>query len=255
MKPVAALFLTLIWLIISGGRPLVGAAQKETRSDWEKKIVCNDYDEFYINEQQTVQTGNFTIPNGDLIVVEKRYLRLTLYRDGNVLKQYTVAIGKPETPTPVGEWKIINKGGKWGGGFGARWMGINCPWGIYGIHGTNKPDSIGRKSSHGCIRMHNRNVIELYNLVQVGTPVHIIGELPKVVFRKNYRRGSVGEDVLRLQFALRDLGFNPGPADARFGDGMEQAVCKLQQFYGLSVTGNITPNEQFILGVESKPKK
>ncbi|HYH04763.1 MAG TPA: L,D-transpeptidase, partial [Bacillota bacterium] len=167
MKPVFQLCLTLVWLMVFGGVSLSEApTEGNIHLELGKKVVCKDCDEFCINERQTVETGNFTMSNGDLIVVEKRYLRLTLYRDGNVLKRYTVAVGKPETPTPVGEWKIINKGGKWGGAFGDRWMGINCPWGIYGIHGTDKPGSIGRMSSHGCIRMHNRNVMELYSLVQ-----------------------------------------------------------------------------------------
>ena len=43
--------------------------------------------------------------------------------------------------------------------------------GEYAIHGTNRPESIGRFVSAGCIRMHNRDIVELYGLVGVGTPV------------------------------------------------------------------------------------
>jgi lipoprotein-anchoring transpeptidase ErfK/SrfK len=43
--------------------------------------------------------------------------------------------------------------------------------GEYAIHGTNRPESIGRFVSAGCIRMHNRDIVELYRLVGVGTPV------------------------------------------------------------------------------------
>jgi len=218
----------------------------------ERKVICQDREEFYINERQRVEPVNLPITSGDLLVVEKRSPRLTLYRDGNVLQRYPIAIGKPTTPSPVGEWKIIHKGGKWGGGFGARWLGLNCPWGIYGIHGTNKPGSIGRMSSHGCIRMYNRDVLELYNLVQIGTPVHIIGDLAPVKLRKIYQRGTTGEDIVMLQFAMRKFGFNPGPADARYGPGMEQAVRKLQKFYGLAPTGKITRNEQFLLSPHLK---
>lgn len=46
--------------------------------------------------------------------------------------------------------------------------------GEYAIHGTNRPASIGGFVSYGCIRMHNRDIVELYRLVAVGTPV--IGE-------------------------------------------------------------------------------
>ncbi len=59
-----------------------------------------------------------------------------------------------------------------GGGFGSRWMGLNVPWGgKYGIHGTNQPGSIGFNASAGCIRMRNKDVEELYNLVEYNTTV------------------------------------------------------------------------------------
>ena len=46
------------------------------------------------------------------------------------------------------------------------WLGgLNIPNGIYGIHGTNNPSSIGRKVSHGCIRMYNNDIIELSKIV------------------------------------------------------------------------------------------
>jgi len=64
---------------------------------------------------------------------------LEVYNDGQLYKKYRVAVGKSETPTPVGEWKVVWKDYNWGSGFGTRWMGLNVPWGIYGIHGTNNP--------------------------------------------------------------------------------------------------------------------
>jgi hypothetical protein len=214
-----------------------------------EEIICKDGERFGINERDAVKTAIQHRDGSDLIVIEKRYLRLTLYRDRKPLKIYTVAIGKPDTPSPVGEWRIIHKGGKWGGGFGERWMGLNVPWGTYGIHGTNKPESIGRMSSHGCIRMQNRQVTELYNLVQVGTPVHIVGDLPRVTPRRIFQRKASGEDVLLLQFALRSNGFECGPADGRFGTGVEQAVFKLQKFYGLPLTGKVSLTEQYLTGL------
>lgn len=98
---------------------------------------------------------------------------LTLYKNEKVLKQYPVAVGKPQTPTPKGHYKIINKAVNPGGAFGVRWLGLNIPRGGYGIHGTNNPNSIGKSISHGCIRMYNKDVIELSNLVPIGTPVTI----------------------------------------------------------------------------------
>lgn len=108
------------------------------------------------------------------ITIHTKNRTLTLYKDGKVHKVYPVAVGKTSTPTPKGTFRIINKAINPGGPFGVRWMGLNAPQGGIGIHGTNNPASIGKSVSNGCIRMHNRNVIELSNLVPVGTVVKII---------------------------------------------------------------------------------
>ncbi|MBB6216462.1 lipoprotein-anchoring transpeptidase ErfK/SrfK [Anaerosolibacter carboniphilus] len=97
---------------------------------------------------------------------------LTLYRNGQWFKSYPVAVGKSATPTPKGTFKIVNKSINPGGPFGVRWMGLSKPH--IGIHGTNNPSSIGKFISNGCIRMHNKDVIELYNLVPIGTTVKIV---------------------------------------------------------------------------------
>lgn len=105
------------------------------------------------------------------ISVYIRTKRLTLYRYGKVAKTYPVATGKPETPSPLGTFTIVNKQLNPGGPFGTRWMGLSEPH--YGIHGTNNPSSIGQAASNGCIRMHNKDVEELFNLVSIRTPVTI----------------------------------------------------------------------------------
>lgn len=106
------------------------------------------------------------------ITVSVATRRLTLFKDGKVFKSYPIAVGKPSTPTPRGNFKIVNKQVSPGGPFGARWLGLSKKG--YGIHGTNNPASIGKAVSNGCIRLHNNNVIELFNLVSVGTLVRII---------------------------------------------------------------------------------
>ncbi|EYE88563.1 hypothetical protein Q428_07315 [Fervidicella metallireducens AeB] len=106
-----------------------------------------------------------------LIIVDTKERRLSLLINNKIIKSYKVGVGKPSTPTPKGRFKIINKVINPGGPFGARWMGLNVN-GI-GIHGTNSPESIGKYVSHGCIRMYNRDVIELFNKVPIGTPVVI----------------------------------------------------------------------------------
>lgn len=122
----------------------------------------------YFNEYSNYYRVSYRIT----INVNKR--SLTLFRDNKVFKTYKVAVGKPSTPTPKGTFKIVNKAVNPGGPFGAKWMGLNAPNGDYGIHGTNDPSSIGNAISNGCIRMYNKDVIEVFNLVPIGTVVKII---------------------------------------------------------------------------------
>ncbi|WP_027090931.1 L,D-transpeptidase [Cohnella thermotolerans] len=110
------------------------------------------------------------MPNYRMIVdLSDRQLYLL---DGNVVQRgFPVGIGRMVTQTPVGEYTIVNKQANPGGPFGAFWMGLSKPH--YGIHGTNDPSSIGKIVSHGCVRMHNRDVVALAALVPIGTRVTI----------------------------------------------------------------------------------
>ncbi len=62
-------------------------------------------------------------------------------------------------------------------------MGLNL--GSITIHGTNKPHGIGLRSSHGCIRMYPEDIEKLFNMVKVGTPVHIIDQSYKLGWAGN----------------------------------------------------------------------
>lgn len=106
------------------------------------------------------------------LTVNTRDKKLNLFRNGKQYKSYPVAIGKPSTPTPKGNFRIINKDDNpIGPQFGAKWLGLSAPH--IGIHGTNHPESIGHAVSDGCIRMHNRDILELYYMLPLGTPVTI----------------------------------------------------------------------------------
>lgn len=105
------------------------------------------------------------------ILIAKASRHLTLFDGNSPLRQYPVAIGKPATPTPEGNYAVATKILNPGGVLGSRWMGLNFD--AYGIHGTNAPWLIGKMVSNGCIRMHNAHVEELFHLVNVGTPVFI----------------------------------------------------------------------------------
>ena len=113
--------------------------------------------------------------------------RLALVESGRVLKVYPTAVGASITPTPTGSYRIIQRipnptwytrgrvvpPGK-SNPLGTRWLGISVKG--YGIHGTNNPSSIGHNASHGCIRMRNHDVEELFELVAIGDEVELYGE-------------------------------------------------------------------------------
>ena len=121
-----------------------------------------------------------------LIVVSLEDRKLALVEDGQVLKVYPVAIGKPSTPSPVGTYTVKNhvKNPTYshdgrvippgpGNPVGSRWMGLSIAG--YGIHGTNEPKSIGKAASHGCIRMAKADLEELFPMVTVGDTVELVG--------------------------------------------------------------------------------
>jgi lipoprotein-anchoring transpeptidase ErfK/SrfK len=113
--------------------------------------------------------------------------KLALFENGKVARIYRVAVGKTSTPSPVGEFKIVNRvtsptyyhkgqviaAGK-GNPVGSRWMGLSAKG--YGIHGTNQPNSIGKAASTGCIRVGKKDLEELFALVDVGDAVQIRAE-------------------------------------------------------------------------------
>jgi lipoprotein-anchoring transpeptidase ErfK/SrfK len=87
------------------------------------------------------------------------------------MKVYPIAVGKILSGTPIGEFVIVNREPNPGGPFGVLWMSLSKIH--YGIHGTNDPSSIGKAVSRGCIRMQNRDVLELGSIVPNGTRVII----------------------------------------------------------------------------------
>ena len=113
--------------------------------------------------------------------------KLALFADGRLVRIYRIAVGKTSTPSPVGEFKILNRvsnpayyhkgqviaAGN-GNPVGTRWMGLSAKG--YGIHGTNQPNSIGKAASTGCIRMSKPDLEELFAIVDVGDPVQIRAE-------------------------------------------------------------------------------
>jgi len=118
------------------------------------------------------------------IVVSIPHRQLAVVEAGQVVKVYAVAVGAEESPSPQGDFTITHRlvnptyyhpGKVIGPGksnpLGTRWIGLNKKG--YGIHGTNLPASIGKAASHGCIRMRQADLEELFAMTNVGDKVVI----------------------------------------------------------------------------------
>lgn len=121
------------------------------------------------------------------IVVSIPDRKLALVEDGRVVKIYQVAIGARVSPTPSGVFTIANRillptyyapgivlAPGPGNPLGTRWIGLSVR--SFGIHGTNQPSSIGRPRSHGCVRMRNSDVEDLFERVRAGDRVELVAE-------------------------------------------------------------------------------
>ena len=118
------------------------------------------------------------------IVISIPDRKLALVEGDRVVRVFDTAVGAARTPSPMGSYTIIARladptwytrgrivpPGK-SNPLGTRWLGLSLKG--YGIHGTNNPASIGHNASHGCIRMRNRDVEELFEMVAVGDAVEL----------------------------------------------------------------------------------
>jgi lipoprotein-anchoring transpeptidase ErfK/SrfK len=112
---------------------------------------------------------------------------LAVVENDHVVELYAVAVGAPATPSPVGVFTIVNRvsnptyyrpGKVVAPGprnpLGTRWMGLSLKG--YGIHGTDRPQSIGYAKSMGCIRLRNSDVERLFDRVRAGDVVELHAE-------------------------------------------------------------------------------
>jgi hypothetical protein len=187
-------------------------------------------------------TSNHTVEVGYYISEKSPYhifinldeQKMYVYKDNILHKIYPVSGGKKKSPSPVGEWVIIEKQ-RWGGSFGGAWMGLNVPWGRYGIHGTKQPWAVGQQNiSGGCIRMKNEDARDLYEYIPHGTKVIIAFESQPF---RNLKDGDIGSDVYKVQTALKQLGYYNNWCDGKFGEATKRAVLKFQDDFDLAETG------------------
>jgi len=183
-------------------------------------ILINDIKDpkvIYVGQRLKIGRVKF-IDNPTVIVVNLRTARMGLYYDGELIKVYPIAVGRGDSTPPGKYWilrKEINPALYWYGeyiapspvnGLGTRYMQLSNP--EYGIHGTSKPWEIGRRISHGCIRMFNRDVEELDSFAGVGSTVITISvdedfKRYLVNMLEDYSFGKVAEKIGRTSGAER----------------------------------------------------
>ena len=229
--------LTLILALIAAFLSIIDLGKRQVvQTDyilWEESCIreFNESEELYIFIDLTKRT-------------------LFLFKNGEQIKKYNIAIGTKKNPSPIGVFRIIEKG-KWGKGFGGRWMGLNVPWGVYGIHGTTIPDSIGRAASHGCIRMRRRDAAELYEYVKYGTVVEIYGG-PFGPFGKGFRElypGDSGADVMEVQRNLKLKGYYKGNLSGYYCTATERALNNFQRAGNFPISNVIDKKMYERLGI------
>ncbi|HEY3973065.1 MAG TPA: L,D-transpeptidase [Candidatus Sulfotelmatobacter sp.] len=120
--------------------------------------------------------------------------KLAVIDNGNIIATFSVAVGAAASPSPTGDFHIVSRvanptyyrpgtvipSGK-DNPVGTRWVGLSQKG--YGIHGTNAPRSVGHAASHGCIRLRNREMEQLFSMLRTGDVVQIRGRRDEQVAR------------------------------------------------------------------------
>lgn len=149
------------------------------------------------------------------IIINLAGRSLALYQNGDRIKLYQIAPGKVSSPSPIGYYRIVEMevNPTWidpqnlqhvvtsgpDNPLGYRWIGFKN---VYGIHGTNVPESIGHFASNGCIRMREPDVEELYDLVDIGTPIEIYYN--RVVIEKG-TDGTVAYNIYPDEYNMQNV--------------------------------------------------
>jgi hypothetical protein len=205
-------------------------------------------------------SGNYAVV---LNVASKKVI---LYNNGLATKEYPVGVGKALTPTPLGNFKIVRRifNPAWVNPYrqskvvpagpaspiGQFWLGfaMNKKNQEYGFHATTDLSSIGKASTHGCIRMYPDDVKELFNIVKVGTPVYVIYNPIEVKEFENKLFVRVYPDIYSymsdeeyLQFAKNQLS---GANLVQEANLFKAVASKDEKDYFIGWTGANKLNEQ-----------
>lgn len=166
------------------GGPLVFQAIGEPVGDWLEVLLPvrpNGTTGWVPLDQVSLSRNPYRIE------VDLSTYQLTVTRDGEIELEAPVAIGQGGTPTPIGDFYLIEllepikRNGPYGSyayglsGYSDVLDNFNGGEGVIGIHGTNQPSLLGGPASHGCIRVHNDTIELMAEFLPLGTPVSILG--------------------------------------------------------------------------------
>lgn len=181
----------------NSGKPANGQARRQLRKA-VGVILGTSLSSFFLLSSlsaaasaQTAQLAGES-SNHRVVLVSIPDRELAVLENGTVLATFPVAVGALSTPSPTGEFTIITRvadptyyhhgrvipSGK-ENPLGTRWLGLSQKG--YGIHGTNVPRSVGHAASHGCIRLRNRDIEQLFTMLHVGDTVVIRAERDEAV--------------------------------------------------------------------------
>ncbi|MET3696257.1 L,D-transpeptidase-like protein [Bacillus oleivorans] len=159
--------------------------------------------------------GENPLPGDPFIIVNKKYNKLAFVLDEKI-EVYPIASGKTDDLTPEGLFTVTVKainpyyrklnipGGHPKNPLGSRWIGFDALDTIgrtYGIHGTNRPESIGRYVSNGCIRMRKEDVEALFDQVPIGTKVWVVSNY-KSFYDLAVEAGAIMDESQKLKWPL-----------------------------------------------------
>ena len=161
---------------------------KTNRNNWLPTIAAMAIALMFAQRSVAADTARTAVaPVTRRVVVSIPDRKLALIENDRIVRVYQVAVGAPVSPSPVGTFSIVNrvsnptyyKTGKVVGPgsanpVGTRWIGLSAKG--YGIHGTDAPASIGFAKSHGCIRLPNRDIEQLFERVRAGDVVELYAE-------------------------------------------------------------------------------
>ncbi len=180
-----------VFHVVQRGDTLANVSAKNKKDVYFSRLIMkinniSDEKRVRLNQRLKVPQGQFSA------LVQKRAHRLIILLNGHYIKEYSVALGAPATPTPEGLFiiddnKMINPDWYAPDGkiyrfgdpqniLGTRWLGFKEADGRrgFGIHGTSDPASIGADASNGCIRMHNADVEEVFSMLMPEDTVRIV---------------------------------------------------------------------------------